>query len=99
MGAAVLERQTQRPLDGVRWVREASQEPDRRSDGGVGRTSRFQVESDRVRTLDELVTDTWESLMVRAAACCPACNGRMRSCADSCGEIEGECEDCGARLC
>jgi hypothetical protein len=98
MSVAVLDRQTQRPFDGVRWTRDASRDPDRRSDGGVGRTPLFEVESDRVRTLNELVTDTWESLMVRATACCPACNGRMDSCADAPGEVGGECVDCGARL-
>lgn len=98
MSAAVLE-QAPRSLDGVRRTREALREPDRRSDGGVGHTSLFGTEPDRVRTLNELVTDTWESLMVRATVCCPACNGRMNSRADAPGEVGGECVDCGARLC
>jgi hypothetical protein len=99
MGSVVLERQVQRPLAGARWTRDALREADRRSGGGVGRTSLLETASDRVRTLNELVTDTWESLMARATACCPACNGRMSSCADEPGEVEGECVDCGARLC
>ncbi len=99
MSAAVLERQTQRSFDDVRRTRDALRESDRRADGGVGRTPLFGTESDRVRTLNELVTDTWESLMVRETVCCPACNGRMSPRAGAPGEVGGECVDCGARLC
>ena len=98
MSTVVLDRQAQRPFDGARWTRDSSRGPDRRSDGGVGRTSLFEVESGRARTLNELVTDSWESLMARATACCPACNGRMDSRTDAAGEVGGECMDCGARL-
>jgi hypothetical protein len=99
MGAAVLDRQSRRPFDVVRGRQGALRDQDRRSDGGVGRTPLFEVESERVRTLNELVTDTWESLMVRGTACCPACGGRMDSRADALGEVGGGCLDCGARLC
>jgi hypothetical protein len=99
MSVAVLDRQAQRPFDDVWRARDTSRDQERRSDGGVGRTPLLEIEPDHVRTLNELVTDTWESLMVRATACCPACNGRMDSRADTPGEVVGECVDCGARLC
>jgi hypothetical protein len=95
MSAAVLDRQPQRAL----WAQDGSRERARRSDGHVGHTPLFEIESNRVRTLNELITDTWEALAARGTARCPACDGRMNTRADTPGEAGGECMDCGARLC
>jgi tRNA(Ile2) C34 agmatinyltransferase TiaS len=95
MRAAVLDR-AERPFAGARRRQDRLRDIDRRHDGGVGRVSLFEVESNRVRTLDELVTDAWEGLIARRTACCPACHGKMNAIAQ--GEEGGECADCGAKL-
>jgi hypothetical protein len=97
MRAAVLDR-TERPLGGARRRPDRLREPDRRYDGGVGSASLFEIESGRARTLDELVTDTWESLIARGTARCPACHGHMSARTGVHGEEGGECVDCGAKL-
>jgi hypothetical protein len=97
MRAAVLDR-TERPFGGVRHKQDRLRGLDVRSDGGVGRTPLFEVNASRARTLDELITDTWEGLLARGTARCPACHGKMSAHANAHGEEGGECVDCGAGL-
>jgi hypothetical protein len=96
MSVAALDRQPRRVLHGARRSRHAF---DGGADSHVGRASLFEVEAHGARTLDELVTDAWESLSVRGVAPCLTCHGSMRACIDVSGQVEGgECLDCGARL-
>jgi hypothetical protein len=97
MRAAVLDR-TEQPFAGVRRRQDRLRGLDRRSDGGVGHTSSFEIESSRARTLDELVTDTWEGLIARGTVRCLACQGQMSLRVGVYGEEGGECVDCGAKL-
>ena len=98
LAAAVLDR-TERPF-GVRRKQDRLRGVETRPDGGAGRAPLFEVNASRARSLDELITDTWEGLTVRGTARCPACHGQMSARADARSEVGGgECKDCGASLC
>jgi hypothetical protein len=99
MGAVALDREHPRLFDGSRRAIRGLRDGGRRSDGGARRAPLFDVEAHGAGTLDELVTDVWQSLTVGKLACCPACHGRMESrIAAPKGVAGGECTDCGATL-
>jgi hypothetical protein len=96
--AAVLDR-TERSF-GVRRKQDRLRSVEVRPDDGAGRAPLFEINASRARTLDELITDTWEGLTVRGTARCPACQGQMSTRTDAHSEVGGgECMDCGASLC
>jgi hypothetical protein len=99
MGAVALDRQHRRLFDGSRRASRGLRDRGRSSEGGALRAPLFDVEAHGAGTLDELVTDAWESLMVGKGVCCPACHGEMASHLSALGGVEGgECADCGATL-
>ncbi len=88
----VLGRERLRPADHVARLRAA---------GSVGRGA-------DPLTLDDLITETWQTLSGSEAAHCPVCGGEMRRSSGTAAvhfavqaqqlELCGECADCGARL-
>jgi hypothetical protein len=99
MSVALLERRRRWPLDGRPWREDQRRYTDGGLDAGQGCAKPLEVDPHRARTLDQLITDTWEGVTVRKVVRCPACRGRMGSRVRASGEVEGgECLDCGARL-
>ncbi|HWT23803.1 MAG TPA: hypothetical protein VN213_09885 [Solirubrobacteraceae bacterium] len=51
------------------------------------------------RTLDDLVSETWEGLLAAAPASCPVCDGDMAPrWSAGAGVVGGRCENCGSEL-
>jgi hypothetical protein len=52
-------------------------------------------------TLDELITDVWEGLVVRSTVECPVCTSSMvlSSPGGGAGRQTGSCGGCGSQLC
>jgi hypothetical protein len=96
MGVGLLDRRTQQRRSGVRrgatdplW--EEGERPAGAPFAPFGLASSRQAPL----TLNDLITGTWEGLVVCRSARCPACGGTMA--VGSRGE-DGDCTDCGARL-
>ncbi len=100
MGVALLDRRRQRLLDGSLRRKEGRWEGETQGVADMERsTGPFERGEHPVRTLDKLITDTWDGLIARETVSCPACRGRMAFRSIAPGEVQGgDCSDCGARL-